>query len=578
MPKTRNVTRSQWDAAKTSTTTSTTKKTTSRKRNENENKGYDSEKENLGRQAPNATRLHSRARARAGLGVSNPNIPVLGATTTTNLKTAAKGKTASKGKGVPPSGPVKRKKMPLEDITAEFLPAPEALNRGELTQEESVADDAPPQDEMAVNVVVATAPPPEPIPAVVPPTPKFNSPLPPSSPPSELIQSPRLPQPSAPQFYDNFDAASSHSIPQATFDPWQEFDDANLPSYDEPKNVSSNSDPFGFVALERKLKADREAALLMAPDCDFDDADQILEADTSSPRPVRRLKRSSSVQDEEAPEETAIVIPHPHFATPPTPHKDHKRRRMSHPGHDIFSPCTSSVESSPSPTKASSSRKRPQQDMGEDPLDQYNEEVDRSYTLELASKKAKVDNAADEEADAQNDESSIHLGNSILQSLRPREKRRSVDIDAEQGNKRAKKPTTSQNTKKSSSKSRSATTKTEEKELDNEEDLDAVCVISCLFFLSNNTDLFPPRNGNENAKRGSNTSNVLRTIKSKKKTFSSSNDHHESSLPPPLYRRMFFLMFLFSSLHLHCHAPGLSITTLCLYETNGYSYVLSLLV
>ncbi|PPQ85831.1 hypothetical protein CVT25_003462 [Psilocybe cyanescens] len=448
MPRTRNVTRSQWDAA-TSSTNNT------RNRNQNENNIEESEKENAGRQSSRATRSQARTGGRTGL-LGASNIAVLGATTAATNKTkgekAAKLKTASKGKGVPPSAPIKRKKQPLQDITAEFLPAQaESANRGEDVFAEGVDEDA--RTSANANVVVAAMPQPEVTSASVIPAPKFTSPLPPSSPPSNLTVSPSLhPISSAPKLVDNFHFSSSHSIPQAPYDPWQEFDDARLAYEESTGKVSSNSDPFGFVSLERKLKVEREAAAIFASDQDHEDAALILVADTSSPRPVRRLKRS--LQDEnELLEAVEEVHDHPHYTTPPTPHKDkQKRRRMSHEGHDVFSPCSSSVETSPSPSKAST-RKRPQPILSNDPLDKFNEALDRSYEQGMTS-----------EAGIQEKEASTVDPDTVSRNLRSREKRRlHLEFEEDQSEKHGSNKVVvkgkGKSAKKPVSKSRSATIK-----------------------------------------------------------------------------------------------------------------------
>ncbi|KAF8959947.1 hypothetical protein BDZ97DRAFT_1922553 [Flammula alnicola] len=465
MPKTRNVTRSQWDAANASHASTT------RSRKENEN-GDDSEKENGVRQG-RATRSQT-TRGRTGvLGAVNTTTTVLGQPKGAKLKTAAR------GKGKPTAAPLKRKKQPLQDITDQFLPAPEAANRGAEHQNLDEDDITAAHDEPA-NIVAALSPVDTPVASRLP-APKFTSPLPPSSPPIELPSSPvhRL------QSFDTKLAVAqpgspAPSIPQETYDPWQEFDNAHPESQDSPAPANSNSDPFGFVALERKLKVERETAITLGPDHDHDaDADQesdglehILVADTSSPRPVRRLKRplydnadeAEHHADEDDASDTGIppVLPHVHYATPPTPHKDkQKRPRLSHEGHDVFSPCSSSVESSPSPTKASA-RKRPCPDLREDALDQFNDELEGSHEVEegLEKKKAKTSKRTRQAAQG-NDVNS----DAIARNLRSRDKRRVHNEDESESHddltKRSRAPVKIKGAKKPVSKSRSAAARKE---------------------------------------------------------------------------------------------------------------------
>lgn len=135
MPRPGNiVTRSQRDAPGSTSNTSTR----TRNRSQNKNNIQESEKENAGRQGSRATRSYPRTGARTGLLGASTNIAAVGATTENMVKVkgndAFEVKTASKGKRVPPPAAVKRKKLPLQDITAEFLPAPEVANREEDAQ------------------------------------------------------------------------------------------------------------------------------------------------------------------------------------------------------------------------------------------------------------------------------------------------------------------------------------------------------------------------------------------------------------------------------------------------------------
>ena len=384
MPRTRNVTRAQWDTANASHGSS------ARNRNENEN-GDESEKENAGGNSSLTTRLRSTR--------NSTRRQVLGATSTTVLgdskgfKSSDRKVPKKKGKA---STTLKFKKLPLQDITAQFLPAPEAANRGAEHRGRS-DDEEDFYSQQAANVVSIL--PSAPAPAVNTRTaPALTSPLPPSSPPSDLQFSP---PPKA--IGISFAVSPSHSIPHDEYDPWKDLDNPLFASNDALSGNDSNSDPFGFVALERKLKAER--AQIFSDPAHADELvgfGHILVADTDSPRPVRRLKRPVE-HEADADDETDDVVHHAHFATPPTPHKDkQKRRRLSHEGHDVFSICSESIESSPSPSKAPA-RKRPHGDVPEDPLDEFNDKVDRSYEVEVASERKKQTHVAvDPEAIAMN--------------------------------------------------------------------------------------------------------------------------------------------------------------------------------
>ena len=346
MPRTRNVTRAQWDAANATNSITT--------EDHHHNHGYESEKENEGRPPTRATRSQTRT--------GNYGNRVLGSTTTANLRisTTSKGpeNTVSantikvKGKGRATAPPPKRKKFPLQDITSQFLPAPEAANRGEENEPDHAIFQ---QAEQMVNLV---SPSPlnqilgggdvlDPAKSMSHPAPTYlDSPLPPSSPPSAITSSPQYPK-----ILHN--PNPSQLSPEHIF--WNQFDDGRPASQGSPSVISSSSDPFGFVALERKLKVERRAAVPspLKRHHQEDESDEelglVLVADTSSPRLVRRLKRPSYQGDSPLP---PAISEHPNYATPPTPHKDKKKRpRLSHEGDRVFSPCSSSMPSTPSPSK-----------------------------------------------------------------------------------------------------------------------------------------------------------------------------------------------------------------------------------
>ena len=343
MPRTRNITRAQWDAANATNSVSAG----------DHSHGCESEKENEGRPATRATRSQTRTR--------NYGNRVLGSTTTANLRisTTSKGpentvsakKTKVKGKGRA-AAPPKRKKIPLQDITSQYLPAPESANRGEENEpEHSILQQA----EQMVNLV-------SPLPharilgggdALGPAksmshyeSTYLDSPLPPSSPPSAIT--------SSPQFLKiQHNPNPSQLSPENIF--WDQFDDGRRDSQGSSSAISSSSDPFGFVALERKLKVERKAAvpspLKRHHQEDESDEEQglVLVADTSSPRLVRRLRAPSNQGDSPFPPAISEL---PIYATPLTPYKDKKKRpRLSHEGDRGFSPCSSSMPSTPSPSK-----------------------------------------------------------------------------------------------------------------------------------------------------------------------------------------------------------------------------------
>ena len=311
------------------------------------------EKENIGRQT-----TVSRSHRRSG---------VLGATTTSGISSTA---TKPVAKGVRKGKPlqVKEKKQPLQDITSQYLPAPESANRGAGSEG---GEYTVPLQDLSYPITV--------------PTPRLPnlllSPLPPSSPPPDLV---------LPSVKPSEDSADGHL-----------YDQPDNPSFSDNKyntendqQTSSSSDPFGFTALERKLKEERKSVTQVFDTHEdediYEELDEILVADTSSPRPVGRIKRSLShikeerqyseieVQDD-AIEGAPIPLVHPHVSTPPTPRKGKSvHRRLSCEGRDVFSPCPSSLESSPSPTKSSANKRRRDLLYGQDPLEEFNTAVDES--------------------------------------------------------------------------------------------------------------------------------------------------------------------------------------------------------
>lgn len=148
-----------------------------------------------------------------------------------------------------------------------------------------------------------------------------------------------------------FDTADADGSSGHVYDAWQEFDQR----IEENSGKSSagatprNSDPFGFFALEQKLKGERR------PEEDEGGSEGVVLVEDSSPK-SSPLGKSLLLADPEPSLgmvcglafDTSYLPP-----TPPTPHK----RRVSRQGCDlkdsehIFSPHPSSCPSSPSPTK-----------------------------------------------------------------------------------------------------------------------------------------------------------------------------------------------------------------------------------
>lgn len=331
----------------------------------------------------------------------------------------AKGKLA-KGKGrekPPPKGTLtKTEKLPLQDITSRFAPAYAPTNRGEdVPREEeaqepregSVVASPSPLDPSGSTLVqppaasrtrltsnaIATA-----RPAAA--TATYPSSLPPSSPPSVSSIGPAPQQPLLPTLQDEEGDPSdlpllppSPVLPNVNrrlfthvesadedrpYNPWNEFDDVVRSDEDATRSQVAprqhrTSDPFGFFALEEKLEAEREeqhaedeeiagdATIIEEDEVDDEEAGgEILVADTSSPRPVRRLRHKHKYVIE-------AVLPDSLGAgeggeegtprLPPTPVKTVDRRRFSYGAvavmddEQLFSPHASSCASSPSPLK-----------------------------------------------------------------------------------------------------------------------------------------------------------------------------------------------------------------------------------
>lgn len=289
------------------------------------------EKENLGRQTT-VSRQHNRS-------------GVLG--TTTTLGSSAKPN--SKGVKKRKASQLKEKKLPLQDITSQFLPAPESANRGAGSE---VGAHVTPIEELPYSTTRR---------AIL-----LTSPLPPSSPPVDLVFSPVRPPHIEPIQLE----ASAHDLGDQLDHP--------LDDSENERRSSSSSDPFGFAALERRLREERKYVLdtrLDVDDGDYEELQYIPVADTSSPRPVPRntfARKSTTPLDQSFEDEFGAHT----FPTPATPRKDmNVQRRLSCEGQDIFSPCSSFLESSPSPTKTFATKRR-RDPLYRDPLEEFNTTVD----------------------------------------------------------------------------------------------------------------------------------------------------------------------------------------------------------
>ncbi|EAU91887.1 hypothetical protein CC1G_04654 [Coprinopsis cinerea okayama7 len=430
MPRTRNVSRSQWDAANAM-----------HNARGRENGGHDdSEKENT-------TGRVTRSRARGS--TANPTTTTTGRTVLGSLSTtrpsASTGpsKTQTRGKGKPPSKGTKTKteKLPLQDITSRYLPAPESENRGHAQPSgfgepenlnismaglstfswTGAADEVGPSRRTRSTRNTNRNPYPSSLPPSSPPSVSSNHNAGPSHsqsnhPHHSLPVLSRSPSP----FLDNvsrrlFGPADTiaeegqeeerHQGGQEhrhVYDAWQDFDfvvpESELcgarAGSSKAQVSPTNSDPFGFFALERKLKEGREK------DEDEEVEGVVLVKETSPFAAPQARPSSPGLEYTDPPEdpyddhhendnEHASTFNHPLLAhsesfflppTPPTPQKKRDRRRSSRHGFEfnlqeedeIFNPRPSSCPSSPSPSKRSSVKRKA---VAVD-SDAFNDEVD----------------------------------------------------------------------------------------------------------------------------------------------------------------------------------------------------------
>lgn len=492
MPRTRNITRGQWDAANSA--------------NANIAHDHESEKEN-----EHVLRRSDTAAGQRGTRSTAGRTVLGGISTTSAVRTATKGKTAAtkpKDKGKGKTTVTKKKKQPLQDITKQFVPAPEAENRGQ-----GVAAAITPSSEAAAEVIsaIALAPSPvaeNPITAVSGPT--FPSSLPPSSPPSaSSFSSPLHAQPLLGAFQHLLPAfsPSGHVFSGAhkrepdvvdeagAYDPWNSFDvrpsDGAQEEESNDNPTPTNSDPFGFFALERKLQVERDEKQDNECEDRWEDGGLILVADTSSPRNVPRLsqeqKRALATgqvtdPDADAEGEDEDEEEGPFFHTPPTPHKSKKKHRISFEAvqdldKDFFSVHTSSAPSSPSPSKLAESRKRkPSYDYEQADDEAEEPEVDLLKEAEKAKdkKRARISGAA---AVATEEGTQLRRGRSASS------KRKAVDVEAEADDKELPEKKQKLKTKVEIVKPTSKTAKTKSKMKQNKREADPETQEVPFFFL-----------------------------------------------------------------------------------------------
>ncbi|KAJ7771986.1 hypothetical protein DFH07DRAFT_212870 [Mycena maculata] len=123
------------------------------------------------------------------------------------------------------------------------------------------------------------------------------------------------------------------------FGTMQPLDDEDADAENRAPTPATNSDPFGFFAVERKLKAKR--ALASPP-----------------PLPQAAVLRASRRTDDKGRDDGRVM--------PATPHKPKLGKRRLSPDADVFSPAATSLASSPSPVKAGTSFAVVEKDGGDD--------------------------------------------------------------------------------------------------------------------------------------------------------------------------------------------------------------------
>lgn len=164
----------------------------------------------------------------------------------------------------------------------------------------------------------------------------FTSSLPPSSPLPPVSFG--LPTSDARQFLEDIILVEQEELPLASDDP----------------ELARNSDPFGFFAVEKELKAQRDRDSRPGPYTEIREAGGSVLVPASSPAPLQ-LDITTIMNDSEV-----------GFVSPcATPKKPHKRKPRSTANMDkgrkkddlLLSPRTESLPSSPSPLKVRETRK-----------------------------------------------------------------------------------------------------------------------------------------------------------------------------------------------------------------------------
>lgn len=226
-----------------------------------------------------------------------------------------------------PESPLKDHKRPLQDITERFVLNSPPVNTSSKPRRKVKAPGG------VLGAKLRAAKPPIP------------SSLPPSSPPSA---SSHFPEPVPQHTYNNDQPMSSSGDSEFELPRFERAEH----DFSGKSDPSTGSDPFGFFAVEKKLKAQR--------------------AQDENRPPRYRVAPPPLIN-------TALGQEHP--ATPPTPRKRHRKRRaVASPalsGANVFSPKTDSLPSTPSPSKPSTRKgkekavnsDRSQDEIGGDDLD-----------------------------------------------------------------------------------------------------------------------------------------------------------------------------------------------------------------
>ncbi|KAF9445313.1 hypothetical protein P691DRAFT_762606 [Macrolepiota fuliginosa MF-IS2] len=221
-------------------------------------------------------------------------------------------------------------------------------------------------------------------------TPRFPSSLPPSSPPPPA----------------SFEQLLSDTRPLNQI--WEQAipeEQEELPVASDDTQPARNSDPFGFFAVERELKAERDAHAGPSKLVGEREAGGLILVPATSP-----LKLDLSLALETDEEEEEMVSP---CATPLTPHKKKRKWRMSaldgREGQEalLFSPRTESLPSSPSPLKTRRSwvKDHATQDRSDFPRSSTEHFGDaRAETVKDMKKQKKREEVEEEEEESENEE------------------------------------------------------------------------------------------------------------------------------------------------------------------------------